>query len=140
MCPVDEIGVSSDSLIIFIYHMRLLFHSMNDRGGLIKYEIMRSICSFFQSCDLELSPVIQFTYAAQVLFCFWFLFLGWIHCPSFSQPFPTLDGCRVSMYLAAHGSDQAVGFFGVWRHVNSKVLRSIYYTIESMGFCGVNLL
>lgn len=54
--------------------MRLLFHSMNDRGGLIKYEIMRSICSFFQSCDLELSPVIQFTYAAQVLFCFWFFF------------------------------------------------------------------
>ena len=38
------------------------------------------------------------------------------------------------MYLAAHGSDQAVRFFGVWRHVNSKVLRSIYHTIESWGF------
>ena len=41
------------------------------------------------------------------------------------------------MYLAAHGSDQAVGLFGVRRDVNSKVLhslRSIYYTIEPLGF------
>lgn len=66
--------------------MRLLFHSMNDRGGLIKYEIMRSICSFFQSCDLELSPVIQFTYAAQVLFCFWDEYIARISL----KPFPPL--------------------------------------------------